>query len=79
MTRTTPKELLESVAHREVGNLAINLTDVTRGEAILRISGGANDAVTDSDPFFPDLHPVLRPTALTRAAAATADAVTRWT
>ncbi|MDQ3733583.1 MAG: phosphoglycerate mutase, partial [Actinomycetota bacterium] len=67
------------VAHREVGNLAIDLIEVSRGEAILRISGGANDAVTDSDPFFPDVHPVLRPTALTQAAAATADAVTTWT
>ncbi|MEJ7702495.1 MAG: alkaline phosphatase family protein [Geodermatophilaceae bacterium] len=72
-------QLLECVAHREVDGHDFDLTDVTRGEAILRIRGEGCDAVTDSDPFFTDLHPVLQPTAITPAAAGTAAAATRWT
>ncbi len=72
-------QLLEFVAHREVDGFTFDLTDVTRGEAVLRIGGDGCDAVTDSDPFFPNLHPVLQPLALTPAAVGTAAAATRWT
>jgi len=72
-------QLLEFVAHREVDGFDFDLTDVTRGEAVLQIGGDGCDAVTDSDPFFPSLHPVLQPIPLTPAAAGTAAAATRWT
>ena len=49
------------------------------GEGILRVSGGAHDAVTDSDPFFRDRQPVMRPAPLVPEAAATARAAEAWT
>jgi 2,3-bisphosphoglycerate-independent phosphoglycerate mutase len=48
------------------------------GEGVLRVSGGAHDGVTDSDPFFRDRHPVMRPLPLAPEAAATARAAERW-
>ena len=47
------------------------------GEGILRVSGGAHDGVTDSDPFFRDRQPVMRPAPLVPEAAATARAPRR--
>ena len=49
------------------------------GEGILRVSGDAHDAVTDSDPFFRDRQPVMRPAPLEPRAAATARAAEEWT
>lgn len=74
--------LLAAVTHRVVDGLDFELTPIGAGEAILRVRGGASDQVTDSDPFFPERHPVLRPTALPdadTAAAVTAAAATDWT
>ena len=48
------------------------------GEGILRVSGGGHDAVTDTDPFFRDRQPVMRPVALAPEAAATARAAEAW-
>src|SRR6478672_8981563 len=45
----------------EVDKLVFSLAHVWRGEAVLRIGGEADDRVSDSDAFFRDRHPVLRP------------------
>jgi 2,3-bisphosphoglycerate-independent phosphoglycerate mutase len=45
---------------------------------VLRISGGADERVTDSDAFFRDRHPVLRPQALVPEAERTARAAEAW-
>ena len=63
----------------ELDGLRFGLTHVWRGEAILRVSGGADERVTDSDAFFRDRHPMLRPQAIVPAAARTARAATHWT
>ena len=55
------RPLLERCDDVEVDGLRFRLSDLGRGEAILRISGGADDRVTDSDAFFRDRYPVLRP------------------
>jgi 2,3-bisphosphoglycerate-independent phosphoglycerate mutase len=49
-----------------------------KGEGVLVIRGGGHDGVTDSDPFFRDRYPVLRPQPLVPEAAATARAAERW-
>jgi 2,3-bisphosphoglycerate-independent phosphoglycerate mutase len=46
---------------------------------VLRIEGGADDRVTDTDAFFRDRHPVLRPQALVPEAERTARAAEQWT
>jgi 2,3-bisphosphoglycerate-independent phosphoglycerate mutase len=48
------------------------------GEGILRLSGGAHDGVTDTDPFFRDRQPVMRPLPLVPEAEATARAAEEW-
>jgi 2,3-bisphosphoglycerate-independent phosphoglycerate mutase len=63
----------------EIDGLTFSLTHVWRGEAVLRISGGADERVTDSDAFFRDRHPVLRPQSLVPEAERTARAAERWT
>ena len=63
----------------EVEGLTLSLTHVWRGEAVLRVSGGADERVTDSDAFFRDRHPVLRPQALVPEAERTARAAEAWT
>ena len=50
-----------------------------RGEAVLRIAGGADDRVSDSDAFFRDRYPVLRPLPLVPDAERTARAAEEWT
>ena len=59
--------------------LAFGLQHIRRGEAIVRVSGGADDRVSDSDAFFRDRYPVLRPQPLVAAATATAAAAEAWT
>ncbi len=49
------------------------------GEGILRVRGGGRDGVTDSDPFFRERQPVMRPLPLVPEAAATARAAEAWT
>jgi len=62
----------------EVDGLRFLLEEVWRGEAVLRIAGGADDRVTDTDAFFRDRHPVLRPQHLVPEARRTARACEEW-
>ena len=61
-----------------VDGLTFSLEHVWRGEAVLRISGGADEHVTDSDAFFRDRHPVLRPQPFVPEAERTAHAAEEW-
>jgi 2,3-bisphosphoglycerate-independent phosphoglycerate mutase len=62
-----------------VDGLTFSLSHVWRGEAVLRISGGADERVTDSDSFFRAWYPVLRPQPLVPEAERTARACEQWT
>jgi 2,3-bisphosphoglycerate-independent phosphoglycerate mutase len=73
------RALLERCDGIEVDGLRFALSDLGRGEAILRISGGADDRVTDSDAFFRDWYPVLRPQPVVPEAERTAGAADQWT
>ena len=72
------KELVALVERIEIEGLTFSLSYLLRGESILRIAGGAHDAVTDTDPFFRDRQPLLRPRALCAEGERTAAAVTEW-
>jgi 2,3-bisphosphoglycerate-independent phosphoglycerate mutase len=63
----------------EIDGLTFSLTHVWRGEAVLRIAGGADERVTDSDSFFRAWYPVLRPQAVVSEAERTARACEAWT
>jgi 2,3-bisphosphoglycerate-independent phosphoglycerate mutase len=71
--------LVERCGDIEVDGLRFRLTHLRRGEAVLRVSGGANERITDSDAFFKDWYPVLRPQAAHPDAERTARAAERWT
>ena len=73
------ERLVERCDGIEVDGLAFSLAHVWRGEAILRISGGADERVTDSDAFFRAWHPLLRPQPLVPEAERTARACEEWT
>jgi 2,3-bisphosphoglycerate-independent phosphoglycerate mutase len=73
------RRVVESCDGLEVDGLRFSLAHTRRGEAVLRIQGGADDRVTDTDAFFRDRHPVLRPRAQVPEAERTAQAVERWT
>jgi 2,3-bisphosphoglycerate-independent phosphoglycerate mutase len=73
------RRLVESCDRLEVDGFCFALAHTRRGEAVLRIDGRADDRVTDTDAFFRDRHPVLRPQALVPEAERTARAVERWT
>ena len=62
----------------EADGLTFSLEQVWRGEAVLRIAGGADERVTDTDAFFRDRHPVLRPRPLVPEAERTARACEEW-
>jgi 2,3-bisphosphoglycerate-independent phosphoglycerate mutase len=72
------ERLVERCDGIEVDGLTFSLEHVWRGESVLRIAGGADDRVTDSDAFFRDRHPVLRPQALAPEAERTARAAQAW-
>ena len=72
-------ELIAACSGLEVEGLRFDLAHIKRGEAIMRVFPGADDRVTDSDSFFKDRHPVLRPQALVPEAEATARAAEVWT
>ena len=76
---TDAEALLAACDGIEVDGLRFSLAHVRRGEAVLRIAGGADERVTDTDAFFRDRHPVLRPQPLAPAAARTAAAAEGWT
>jgi 2,3-bisphosphoglycerate-independent phosphoglycerate mutase len=63
----------------EVDGFTFSLEHVWRGESVVRVSGGADERVTDSDAFFRDRHPLLRPQPLVPEAARTARAAEAWT
>ena len=73
------ERLVERCDGIEVDGLTFSLAHVWRGEAILRISGGADERVTDSDAFFRTWHPLLRPQPLVQEAERTARACEEWT
>jgi 2,3-bisphosphoglycerate-independent phosphoglycerate mutase len=73
------RALVERCHDLEVDGLRFRLQYLRRGEAILRVSGGADDRVTDSDAFFRDRYPVLRPLAAHPDAQRTARAAESWT
>src|SRR5918994_5961738 len=73
------KALVERFAELSVDGLRFTLSRLRRGEAVLRVSGGADDRVTDSDAFFRDRHPVLRPRPAHPDAVRTARAAEQWT
>jgi 2,3-bisphosphoglycerate-independent phosphoglycerate mutase len=62
-----------------IDGLTFSLTHVLRGEAVLRISGGADERVTDTDSFFRAWYPVLRPQHVVPEAERTARACEEWT
>jgi 2,3-bisphosphoglycerate-independent phosphoglycerate mutase len=70
--------LVESCNGIEVDGLTFSLSHVWRGEAVLRIHGEADERVTDTDVFFRDRHPVLRPQPLAAEAERTARAAEGW-
>jgi 2,3-bisphosphoglycerate-independent phosphoglycerate mutase len=72
------ERLVERCSEIEVDGLTFSLAHVWRGEAVLRIAGGADDRVSDSDAFFRDRHPVLRPQPLVPEAERTAHAAESW-
>src|SRR3989454_10324682 len=71
--------LVERCDGIEVDGLTFSLEHAWRGEAVLRISGGADDRVTDSDAFFRAWQPLLRPRPLVPEAGRTARACEEWT
>lgn len=73
------RALLESLPRTRIGGLTLEIVArlPERGEGILVVTGG-DDRVTDSDPFFRDRYPLLRPRPLVPAAAATAGAAELW-
>jgi 2,3-bisphosphoglycerate-independent phosphoglycerate mutase len=73
------ERLVERCDGIEVDGLRFSLAHVWRGEAVLRISGGADERVTDSDAFFRAWHPLLRPQPLVPEAERTARACEEWT
>jgi 2,3-bisphosphoglycerate-independent phosphoglycerate mutase len=73
------EDLVERCDGIVVDGLAFSLEHVWRGEAVLRISGGADERVTDTDAFFRDRHPLLRPQPLVPEAERTARACEEWT
>ena len=58
-------------------SLAVRALEPEQGEGVLVVTGG-HDGVTDSDPFFRDRYPVLRPRPVVPEAAATAHAAELW-
>jgi 2,3-bisphosphoglycerate-independent phosphoglycerate mutase len=59
--------LLASLAPATLDGIAVTLEPLGCGEAVLTLAGAGSAEVTDTDPFFPDLHPWMRPQALAEA------------
>ena len=73
------RALVEACDGIEIDGLRFSLAHTRRGEAVLRVEGGADDRVSDTDAFFRDRHPVLRPLPLVPEAERTARAAAEWT
>lgn len=63
----------------ECDGLTFSLSHTWRGEAVVRVVGDADERVTDTDAFFRDRHPLLRPQGLVPEAERTAGAAEAWT
>ena len=74
----TARFLLEGLGRVGIGRLTLDVRPLGLGEGLLTITGPAHDAVTDTDPFFRDRYPVLRPRAVLPEADATARAAELW-
>jgi 2,3-bisphosphoglycerate-independent phosphoglycerate mutase len=72
------RELVTACDGLEVDGLRFSLAHVRRGESVLRLSGGADERVTDTDAFFRARHPMLRPQPLVPEAERTALAAEHW-
>ena len=72
------RALVDRFADVEIDRFHFRLAHLGRGEGILRISSGADDRITDTDAFYRDRHPVLRPQPLVPEAERTARAVEGW-
>jgi 2,3-bisphosphoglycerate-independent phosphoglycerate mutase len=69
------RALLDAIRHYETSTHHFEMTTFDRGEAILTVSSvGSHGAVpvTDTDPFFEHLHPMMQPRALVTADGVTA-------
>src|SRR5436853_490632 len=73
------ERLVERCDGITIDGLTFSLSHVWRGEAVLRISGGADERVTDSDSFFRAWYPMLRPQPVVPEAERTARACEEWT
>ncbi len=73
------RRLVERCDGIEIDGLTFSLAHVWRGEAVLRVRPDADDRITDSDAFFRDRHPVLRPLPVVAEAERTARAAEAWT
>jgi 2,3-bisphosphoglycerate-independent phosphoglycerate mutase len=73
------QRLVERCDGIELEGLTFSLEHVWRGEAVLRIAGPADDHVSDTDAFFRDRHPLLRPLPMHPDANRTARACEEWT
>jgi 2,3-bisphosphoglycerate-independent phosphoglycerate mutase len=71
--------LIDACAELEIDGFRFGLTHLRRGESLLKVFPGADDRVTDTDAFFRDRHPVLRPQAQVPEAERTARAAEAWT
>jgi 2,3-bisphosphoglycerate-independent phosphoglycerate mutase len=72
-------ELVTACDGLEIDGLRFELEHLQRGEAILRVFPGADDRVTDSDAFFKEWYPVLKPQPQVPEAGNTARAAETWT
>jgi 2,3-bisphosphoglycerate-independent phosphoglycerate mutase len=72
-------ELIDACASIGIDGLRFELMHVRWGEAILRVFPRADDRVTDSDAFFKDWYPVLRPQPVVPEAEPTARGAEAWT
>lgn len=74
------RALLDALPEVGMGGLRLTVRPLVaeRGEGVLVVRGGADDRVTDSDPFFRGRQPVMRPAPLVPEATPTARAAERW-
>jgi 2,3-bisphosphoglycerate-independent phosphoglycerate mutase len=73
------QRLIERCDGIEIDGFTFSLEHVWRGEAVLRIGGGADERVTDTDAFFRAWYPLLRPLPTAPEAERTARACEEWT
>lgn len=73
--------LLAALPRGPFDGLRFDVQPVTGGDAVVTVDGGGHGAVSDTDSFEDDLHPLLQCQALVpdAAAARTAAAVNAWT